>query len=166
MPAMKKTFLFLAALAAFTLASAEQVTLKVDQVIQVANALASLDSGQTKVVKFTDQTGATSDKAVQLPYELSGATRWAIARDLGALKKEVEAFDKARTDVIKQLTNGGSEIKKEETVKMAKYLDQVNDILQKPVKVELQKIKGEDLKLDINPIPSTTLAALEPVLTN
>jgi len=161
---MKKTLLFLAVLCTAMLASAEQISLKVDQIIQVANGLAALDSGQTKIVKFTDSTGATTDKAIQMPYELSGATRWAVARNLGALKREVEAFDKARTDVIKSLTKGGSEIKKEDAATMAKYLDQVNEILQKPVKVEVQLIKAEDFKLDANPIPATVLAAIDPVV--
>lgn len=148
-------------LASVLCASAEQLSLKLDQILSLANALASLDAGQTRIVK----QGDAADKVVQLPYEFSGATRWAIARNLGALKREVEAFDKARGDLIKQISGGGTEIKKENAEQMARYLKEITPVAETPVKVDLQCLKPDDLKLDVNPIPSTTLVALEPILS-
>lgn len=142
-------------------ASAETLKLKLEQILPLANALASLDQGQTKIIK----QGDAPDKVLQLPYEFSGATRWAIARNLGALKREVEAFEKTRADLIKQISGGGAEIKKDEPEKFAKYLAEITPIVESTLKLELQRLKPDDLKLDQNPIPASTLVALEPILT-
>lgn len=143
-------------------ASAESMKLKLADILPLANALASLDAGATKIIK----QGDAPDKVVQLPYEFSGATRWAIARNLGALKREVEAFEKTRGDLIKQISGGGTEIRKDEPEKLARYLTEITPIAETAVKVDLQRLKPDALKLDLNPIPSSTLVALEPILAN
>ena len=139
---------------------AEQIKLKASDCPELLASLNALD-GSERVV---DQGKEAPAKVVRLSYDFAGKTRFAISRNIAALKATVQVLDDTRTMLIKQAAGGAMEIKSDEKDKQAAFLKLWSDALAQPVMLDLQRLKEEDLKLDANPIPGTVLAGLTPIL--
>ena len=132
--------------------------LKLTQIRDVNLALSQLD-GYNKLTKDGD-----NEKVIFISYDFDAKTRWNIARNLTILKSYIEDFDKVRTSTIKSIS-GKQSIDKEDVSGLEKFTDEINKVLTS--EVELEKIftfKKESFKIDKNPIPSSLLTMLQPVI--
>ena len=152
-------------------------TIQVSKAIALANAIAAVTGTHDEIIG----QGASA-RAVQMPYEMSADTRWALTDDLGALNAVIESAQKkqkATIDAAEKLNGGPLKPKKDAVlnssggvVAAAEPSDAqtaLNADLQKlmdsdaPV-AKLFHIKRNDLKLSDNPIPGMTLDALKPII--
>jgi hypothetical protein len=158
---MKKTsYLFAILLTALPLMTrGEPIKLKGDEVIELNRGLAELD-GAFKVV--TDpRTG--KDEKVPVAYEFSGKVRFAIARNLTAIKPVIDSLAKTKQAIGEEIAGKGViEVKGEAAV--AAFNRKWGDALKEPVTVDLQRLTESDLNLDRNQIPGTTINALQPIV--
>jgi len=118
-------------------AFAAEISLPVNDIVAIGNALVSLD-GYDRSVK-----DGTQDRVIKEPYKFSPGVRLTIARDLTAVKAVVadvqataRGLDKAAIDKL--------------------------GLEKQPI--VLAPILTKDLSLDQNPIPPSVLSALNPVI--
>lgn len=95
------------------------------------------------------------------PYKLSGRVRYAVARNLAALKEPVEAYERARVGLVKEFASGGNQVPED---RVPDFLTQIATIQQQPVDVALHQFDEPGLYLDDNAIPSSVLVALLPLI--
>lgn len=156
---MKKIMMIAAALAAIatpTLAA----DLTTGDCLQVNAGLAALDR-YDRVIKDT-----SGEHVVSAQYKLGGTVRFTVAQMMATLKPIVDAFEKARTALITEVS-GGKPVQPN-----SPELDRLNveyaKMTARPCGVTLPKIKLSDLKLgdgdDQNPIPPSVLSALLPMI--
>lgn len=134
----------------------ETITLTIEQSLNISSALMSLD-GQEKIIKDGDK-----EKSVKVPYQLSGNTRLAIAKNMTKLNEIAKSYNDARTALVGQFSVDGkiepnSDNEKKFTIEMKKVIATEQHL-------DLTKIKISDLNLDANQIPGTVLALLNPIL--
>jgi len=120
--------------------------LKIKDAIQLYSSLQRLDTYQ--------------NDGKEIPFTL-GAIRLDIARNMSALKPAVEAYEKARNDLIKQLSNGTGTLGADtDPAALKQFGEEVEKMLERSDEFKLFAIKQADLKLDINPIGVNTLAVM------
>lgn len=141
-------------------ASAETVKVKARDLLNLQTALTSLD-GHERVLEAAKDEPA---KVAQVPYDLSGAARLAVAFDIAEVNSAITALNSARDGLIKEISGGKNSIPKEDEAAIAKFSEKFGEVLDAPVDLNLRIIAVADLKLDVNPIPGTVLAVLKPVL--
>jgi len=133
--------IFVAALSTPAIAADNQVSLTVNDIVGLGNALAVLD-GYDHAVK-----DGTQDRVIKEPYKFGPGVRLSIAHDLTTVKAalaDVQAAargfngDKAAVDRL------GFE---KQTLTLA-------------------PISAKDLSLDQNPIPPSVLSAMSPILVD
>lgn len=136
------------------------MTLKLREVAELYSALKSLD-GTDRVVHVENQP----DKVVREPFFFGGKTRWNIAKNLGILKHSIDAYEVARTDLIKSLSKDGAGIAVGDTeafgkfnVEHEKMLNAVEDLS------GILKLSEDELNTDKNPIPPSVLMVLLPLI--
>lgn len=114
--------------------------------------------------------------SVLKPYDFSAKTRWNITKNIKTLRKYVEEANDERDKILKRISEGTNEIDgTKEPEKHRLFSKEVGEIEEIEVEVygllEL-KVTGllnddmaeEAFKKSSNPIPSTVLASLAPVL--
>jgi hypothetical protein len=144
-------------------ARAENVTLTTAQVIELAVGLNALDEKYDKVIK-----DGSTEKVAKVGYQLSAVARLAVANDMVQVRNAQQAYQDAVQKIRAQyMTDGGlkasADGKSLEGPKIEEYTAQVRQMLDAKQELPLQKIKDADLRLDENPIPSSVLAALQPI---
>jgi hypothetical protein len=159
---MKKPTTLFAIIVALALApflAAEPLTRKGSEILDLDRGLAGLD-GAFKVV--TDpRTG--KDEKVPVAYEFTGKVRFAIARNLTAIKPAIEALAKAKQAIGEEIGGkGATDIKGDAAI--AAFNKKWNEVLNEPVTVDLQRLTESDLNLEKNQIPGTTINALAPII--
>ncbi len=133
--------------------------LKIAQIKILNEALHSLD-GYQKAVKIDGQ-----DKLINVPYNLSGKTRYSIAKNSRILQARVDDFNKARDGLILEISGGASFIKQEETEKIQKFVEKLNVLSEVEDEVDgLLSFSLKELGLeedtDLNPYPVSVINGL------
>jgi hypothetical protein len=135
--------------------------LKLKQEVELFTALKSLD-GVDRVVRAEGQP----DRIVRESYTFGGKFRWNVAKNLGLLKRSIEAYEEARTALIKSLSPDGVGISVEDKVAFAAFNLEHEKMLNEPDDLPgLLTFSEDDLATDKNPIPPSTLMALMPLIT-
>lgn len=141
-------------------ALADGGVLTVRQALQALQGLRGLDGHQV-IVKMNGQ-----DTAIMKSWEFnSGPLRLAIANDLGILTQVEQTTEKARTALIKSIAKDGITIEPN-TADYAKFLQEWEKLLDAPAPLTgaITKLNAQELRLDVNEIPGSTLSALIPIL--
>lgn len=140
--------------------NAESLKLKYAQLAELGSALTALDGAQRVVPQGEDKPAAV----VFTAYEFSGKTRLAIARNVGALKAPLQAFEDTRQALLKQVSPGAPEKVAGDPDLVAKFALLWAEATKDPVTVDLTKLSEDELKLDANAVPPSILTALLPIL--
>lgn len=129
--------------------------------VELYQSIKALDAGGMKIV---------DGKETHVPFQFSGATRWALRLNLIAVKDQVEAENSTKDSIIADCM--AKEPKDEQPMIMQtkvqaaadKQLDPILNAAVDPAPV-LKKIPFADLQPDTNPIPVGVLEGLTPILT-
>lgn len=136
--------------------------LKITEIINLYNALSSLD-GYSKTVKRGEDESTTV-----VPYSFSGKLRWNIAKNLGVLKPHIKDYTKVRDDLVKQHS-----LPDETTIDAKtnpagwKAFSEENDKLGAN-EIEVDKLlilEVNEMLKDENPVSASVLDALSAVLS-
>jgi hypothetical protein len=137
----------------------KSTTLTYSRVITLGAALGALDGGQ-KVI-----TEGGKERVVPQPYDLSEATREAIADDEIALQG---ATEKVQSEARAFMRSLGGVVDQDDTEEHRTAKRQWDDFSarlgDREFHVALTKLNRTELKLGTNPIPPSVLAALAPVM--
>lgn len=126
--------------------------------IECHGALSSLD-GTPKVI-----IDGGRETVVSVPMTFTPNVRIAIARNICALRAEKDAFEQRRTELARQLANGGANVAPEH---MGEYVVAMNALsLMETEELPVTRFTESDLNLEQNPIPPSVLAALMPFIAN
>lgn len=128
--------------------------MKLNDALNCLAALSALD-GRRRVVKDGGE-----EKIVFEPYTFTGATRMAIARNIASLQAEQKSYEEARNGLIKQMSGGGDTVPSD---KVTEFTQEVEKLLYSD-SISLKSISESDLNLTVNPIPSSVIAALLPII--
>ena len=123
--------------------------LRKSEIRLLAICLRSLD-GKPEIVKDVDDK---SLGVIQVPYDLSGKARYAIARTMSKIQPEVDAIEAARNEMIRAAKDDEATLEKE-----------LNTFLAETVEVDVHKMNIEELKVDKNKLAPTVLSGLLPML--
>jgi len=129
--------------------------LSLESIIRLNVGLSQLD-GYDKIVKQGE-----TERVVRVYYKLTAGFRLAMAMNLDRLQPIVSAYNKARNNIILELSEGSGKVPDD---KNAEFNSQDVDILDEIHTIKLTKIKENELDLDNNPIPVSTLALLKVLL--
>ena len=150
-------------------ARAETVRLTLNQVFTLDQVLAQLDAGVTHVVKgpaAADGADPVPEKIVTTAYDFSPGTRLAIYRDRRELQAQLTDFEKARAAIVKKIWGDKQPDEKNDLAQMARFKVELADQAAVEVKVEITRLKAEDLYRNGNPIPSSVMLGLQPILAD
>ena len=131
--------------------------LSVEQAIRVTNGLGQLDG-----YDGTCKDGAT-EKTCRKLYNLGMGVRMTIAKNMDKGVAVGKIYNKARQDLIAQLSEGGTKVPDEN---MSKFLAEDAKAQEASSGVIMDRINKSDLKLDENPIPATVLYQIIPILND
>lgn len=138
--------------------------LKISQVIELQSALSRLDGIQKTVNVVTN--GVTVERVITEPFKFGGKIRWNLSKNLAILTRILGEFDKARNDLLLEVSEGAGIIKAEDCERIAKFNQQLAEMRDSEDDVVGILTIGEaDLNLDVNPIPLAVLMALEPIIS-
>jgi len=134
------------------------------QASTVLQALLNLDG----YVKPVDQGPGKPPTLVVIHYEFTGVVRKAIAHDIRTLQDALADDDAAKASIIKahNITNSIDKDGKplDSPAETAKANAEWAQVQATPLQITtLTAITPDDLNLDANSIPATTVAALEPL---
>ena len=135
--------------------------LKITEIIDLYNALSSLD-GYSKFIKRGED-----ESVVTIPYVFTGKMRWNIAKNLGVLKPHIKDYTKVRDSLIKQYCLPEETIIDAKTNPVGwKAFNQENDKLgHEQIEVNgLLALDINEMLKDENPVPASILNALEILL--
>lgn len=146
-------FLFFLAAAAAQPAPPEKSALSLRECLGILNGLQQLDGRKVVVAQ-----GRPNESVEIIPYALRGSVRDAISHNIFVLQSVQQEAQAANRRIQAEVGRGvtiapGSAEAIELDARM-------NDYLERPCKVELDRIADGDLALDKNDIPPTVLAAL------
>ena len=134
--------------------------LTVLKICQLYDALSALD-GLEEVVSIGGE-----NKLIKKPYDFSGKVKWNLAKDLRLLKPHVEAFQKVRDDIVREVTGGKNTVTDKDD-RWNAVIDKVSEVHKQEENVEgLLSFTPKDLGLDgdvvaTNHIPLKVLEALD-----
>ncbi len=141
-----------------------QLKLTNQQILAMQEGIAALDGAQ--------QTQIVEGKPVQVfkGYKLAHAARWALARNAGKLQAAIADFNRAKSALIAQHTDGGGAI----SGSHPKFNDFANDfqaLAQQPVELELDVICLSHLNMEQNEkagneFSIAVLNALQPIIAD
>jgi len=131
--------------------------LSVKKAIPLFSVFANELDGYDVVIK--DKEG--KNIVVRTLYQL-GAIRLDIAINANRLRPMIEAFDKARMSLIKEITGGKDTLSKEDNPDgWDRYLREGDVMQNQEEEIELKPIKRSALRLDSNPVSVPALMLLE-----
>ena len=108
-----------------------------------------------------DQVAETAE-GEKCSFKLDGSTRMKMARNITCLQEIVQAYQKTRNGLVYSLAEPGKNEVKPDSV--GEFERQHEALLALINEVQLLRISEEELRLDVNPVPVKTLAALMPLL--
>jgi hypothetical protein len=129
------------------------LSLDLNEVFKLHTALTGLDGYDR----------AVGDKVVKEFYSL-GALRLDIARNLSALERISEDFEKARSALVKECEPESGKGVKEGDKKWPRFKTEFERMSSQKQEIKLAVIDLSKLDIAKNPIPVLVLAALEPIL--
>ena len=130
--------------------------LTIESAINIHAGLKQLDSYE-RAIKDGER-----ERVVREFYKFGGGMRLLIAKNLNRLDIVVSTFQAARDGLVYEFSSDGkAEVLPE---KMAAFGKAVRDLMIVEEEVELTRIKSDELKLDENPVPASTLSLLLPIL--
>lgn len=120
-----------------------QLKLTNQQILSVAEGIAALDGAQ--------QTQIVEGKAVQVfrGYRLAHGARWALARNAGRLQAAIADFNRAKSALIAQHTEGAGAISASHP-RFNEFAGDFQALAQQAVELDLDRISLADLKLEEN----------------
>ena len=158
---MKKIIIAILGLAlaqvAFAAPASESIKLSFYQIPALVAALGQLDGADRVVDQGKDKPAIV----VKAPYDLSPATRRAIAHNVAALQEAFKAINDARLADLAKASPGAPEKVEKDPALIAKFTELFSKHDSLDVKIERL---SED-ELSANPIPPTLLVDLRPILT-
>lgn len=126
--------------------------------IECLGALSALD-GTPKVI-----VDGGRETVVSVPMTFTPNVRIAIAKNICALRMEKDAFEQRRTEIARQLANGGAAVAPEN---MGEYVVAMNALSQTETsELPVTCFTESDLNLSQNPIPPSVLASLMPFIAS
>lgn len=124
--------------------------------LECLDALSALD-GTPKLI-----TDGGKETVVTMPMAFTPNVRIAIARNICALRAEKVNFETRRSEIARQLANGGERVAPEN---MGEYAEAINGLSrEKTAELSVTRLSESDLNLSQNPIPPSVLANLLPIL--
>jgi len=132
--------------------------LSTQAVIDVYNALVTLD-GKLRVVKDGER-----EQVVREPYTFGPGLRVAIAKNIANLKVIADVYAKGRENLILHVTGGRPMIDGNDYEKQLTFAVANAQLMAELHEVAVVTIKEDELKLGVNPIPGTVLAAMAPII--
>ena len=103
-------------------------------------------------------------RVVVVPFKL-GTLRHTIARNLGALRPHLDAFEEARNGLIRELTGGGCAIDAAaDPKKFSEFSTKVSEMAAAKETLELETFPAAALRLDINEITPDAIEALSDLM--
>lgn len=138
-------------------AKVREVTLPLSRMLEINGGLAALDK-YDRVVREGER-----ERVVQDVYKFEPGLRIVIMKNMSALRPIVEGLDKERAAILVELSGGSGELKPG-TPEAAAFNLRLRDLAQKPQSASLIPIAEAELKLAVNPIPSSVLLQIEPIL--
>lgn len=135
-------------------------TLPIKTLLEINAALSVLD-GTPTIVKGENGT----EKTVTVPYQFSGKVRWGISKNLNVLKRISEDFSKTRDSLISDVSGGIGRIEPENEAAIKLFNEKIAEVFTTEEDTKgLLSLPFEGLNLDVNQIPVSILAALEPII--
>lgn len=134
--------------------------LTVEQVMNVAQGLASLDCA-----KDTIKDGA-SEKEVCRPYKFGGGLVLLIARDLSKARGVIQAYQTAHNQLIKEMSDPATG--KIADARVVEFSQEDRKITSAQADADLDHIRWVELKVGSgsgeNPVPPSVVSLLQPIL--
>jgi hypothetical protein len=136
------------------------------KVCQLYDALSALD-GLEQVFVIGGE-----NRLVKKPYDFSGKVKWNLAKNVRILRPHVEAFQKVRDDIVKEVTGGKNTITDKDGGQWDAVLAKVQEVQSQEEDVTgLLAFTTKDLGLDSddltsNQIPLKVLEALDFLITD
>jgi hypothetical protein len=159
---MNKRFLILAASLVFaaSIATADTIKIKFNDLAELGGALRSLDATE-KEVKTADQ----GTRIIKVPLDLKPAARIAVAKNLASVRGALEAFEQQRQALLQRVSPGAIEKIQSDQALLGKFAQAWNDLIKEPIVLDVVLITDEQLNLEANKeIGGTVLAGLAPIL--
>ena len=149
-------------LLAVSLARADTVKLKLSELVDLGQALASLDGFDKEVHQGKDQPA----KIIRGAYSFNAKTAWAIADDIAEVKRGLATFEEARKTVIKSISpDGTAEAIDKDKALGAKYSAEITKLLELEKPFTFTLISRDDLNIDVNnTMPASLLTRLAPII--
>lgn len=168
---MKKLFLALSLIAAFTGDAAAQQKFQPFTNAKALNLIVALRGLEGRII-IIKQNGV--DTQVQQPWDFGSALlRLRIKRNIQVLEPVEKAIKDTREAMVtealaKMAEKNGQKptVIEPGTPEFIAFLKQLEDMLEKPVdgQVDLSRIRASELKLDRNEIGPSVLTGLDPIL--
>lgn len=152
--------LFAACLLLASIASAEPIKIKFQDLAELGGSLRSLD-GVDREVKTSDQ----GVRILRTPFDLKPSARISIAKDLSAVRAALDAFEQQRQALLQRVSPGAIEKVQTDVALLGKFAQLWTDLVKEPVTIDVATLSEADLNLEANKeITGTILAGLAPVL--
>jgi hypothetical protein len=129
--------------------------LTTEQAITIAAGLRGLD-GYDRIAKDGER-----ERIVRELYKLGGGLRLSVAKNLNKLDALQGIYQRARADLVASMADPKGEVPQ---ARMAEFVAEERKMLDADQDIDLAMIKEDELKLDQNPIPATTLSLIQPLL--
>ena len=154
--------MMIAILAASLCSSAAAADLTVNQCLVAGSGIAALRFAGATLNDL--RTPASTSKF----YKFSGATLWALAQDAVALQRKADAFQRTRSDLMRDI--GGGKPIVPGSPEMDRLTDELQKVLDGKCDARLKTITRADLRAgegaDDNQIPIDVLGALVPLVSD
>jgi hypothetical protein len=152
-----KNFMLAIVFGMFSVASAraESITLSVNQIIGLQNALSQLD----QPYQDTDPAG----KAVSKRYRFELNTRIIFARNLAVLTVIINGIQEQRQQILQDALPPSDKKASAKNSELQTKLFKLGDLKES---LQLNLLSIADLGLDSNPIPTIMLSELSPIISD
>lgn len=130
-------------------------TFSVEDAIKLLDGLVKLD-GYDRPIK-----DGANERSIRELYKFRGGLRLLIARNMVKLRAVSDVFQAARNGLVREFADNSGSVPMSN---MGAFLNEENEILKAPQQIELAEIVVRELKLDVNPIPASVLALIDPLL--
>ena len=135
-----------------------KVTLRRSEVRALADALSALEGKQEQA---KDGNGKNVGM-VNVPYDLSGRARYALAKTLRSIQAEVDAMDAVRAGMIAKARATPQDQQNQSW--QANLEKELTDFLNQTTELEVHALPITELKIETNKLGPRMLAALDPML--
>lgn len=134
--------------------AADQPKLTVDQVASVTAGLSQLDT-YDKTIK-----DGARETVVKQAYSFGGGLRWLIAGNLEKGRRVIKQYQEARAALVNSMAKDG----KIPDDKLQALNAEDRKMQEAVADVQFDRIRGDELKLNENPVPASVLSLILPIV--